>query len=197
MKKRKCFFFIFNGYADWEPALAIASLNKYSDFSIHPFSIDGHIVESMGGLTIQPEKSLAEIIATEIDLLILPGGDAWTQGLNDAIAPLLEKLMRRKGAVAAICDATVFLAKYGYLDSTWHTSNGEQYLLQKISSYNGRHYYEDLPCVVDGNLITANGAGMVEFAIEILRHQKVMDEITIEKLYDLYKSGGVKNRLYQ
>lgn len=197
MKKRKCFFFIFNGYPDWEPSLAIASLNKYSDFSIYPFSIDGAAVESLGGLKIQPERSLDELNVNEIDLLILPGGDAWSQGLNDAIAPLVEKLIARKRTVAAICDATVFLAKHGHLNKIWHTSNGAQYLPQRVPSYTGRHYYEDLPCVVDGNIITANGAGMIEFAIEIFRQQEVMDEVTIEKIYDLYKSGGVKNRLYQ
>ena len=197
MKKRKCFFFIFDGYPDWEASLAIASLNKYSDFSIHPFSVDGHVVESLGGLRISPEKSLAQVMATDIDLLILPGGDAWTQGLNDVIAPLVDKVIRRGSTVAVICDATVFLAKYGYLNSTWHTSNGAQYLPEKVASYKGKLYFEDLPCVVDGNIITANGAGMIEFAIEILRHEKVMDEIMIEKIYDLYKSGGVRNGLYQ
>lgn len=197
MKKRKCFFFVFNGYADWEPALAIAALNKYSDFSIHPFSIDGKAVESLGGLQILPQKSLSDIIATEIDLLILPGGDSWDQGLNDSIVPLIQKLMRRRASIAAICDATVLLAKHGYLDTTWHTSNGMHYLEQKVASYKGKHYFENLPCVVDGNLITANGAGMIEFAIEILRHEEVMDEVTIERVYELYKSGGVQNRLYQ
>ena len=75
MKKRKCYLFIFDGYADWEPALAIACLNRYSDFSIHSFSPDGLMVESMGGIKIQPDFSLSEVNAADVDLLILPGGD--------------------------------------------------------------------------------------------------------------------------
>ena len=197
MKKRKCYLFVFNGYPDWEPALAIASLNKYSDFSIHPFSFDGAVVESMGGIKVQPEFALSQVRSNDIDLLILPGGDAWIKGENEQIAPLVRSVARRKGNIAAICDATVFLAKHGYLDNTWHTSNGANYLPEKVPSYKGKHYFEDLPSVVDGNIITANGAGMVEFAIEIMRQQKVMDEATIDKVYDLYKSGGVNNQLYQ
>jgi hypothetical protein len=70
-------------------------------------------------------------------------------------------------------------------------------LPEKIPSYQGKFWYEDLPCVLDDNIITANGAGMIEFAIEIFRQQQVMDAETLEKVYDLYKSGGVNNRMYQ
>lgn len=197
MKKRKCYLFVFNGYADWEPALAIATLNKYSDFSIHSFSPAGLPVRSMGGIKVQPEASLADVDPKTVDLLILPGGEVWGEGGNEEIAPLVRELARRKKNIAAICDATLFLARHGYLDRTWHTSNGPQYLPGKVPAYKGKHYFENLPCVVDENIITANGAGMIEFTVEILRQQNVIDEITIGKIYDLYKSGGVNNRLYQ
>lgn len=189
--------FVFNGYPDWEPALAIATLNQYSDFSIHSFSVDGRPVRSMGGIEVHPTTSLAGIDPTSVDLLMLPGGDNWNKGGNEEIAPLVKELIRRKKNIAAICDATIFLARHGYLDNVWHTSNGPDYLSEKVLSYKGRQYYEHLPCVVDENIITANGAGMIEFTIEVLRQQKVMDEVTIGKIYDLYKSGGVNNRLYQ
>ena len=197
MKKRKCFLFVFNGYADWEPALAVASLNSYSDFSIHTFSIDGSPVVSMGGIKVQPDKALSDIRQEEIDLLILPGGELWLKGKNREITSLVKSVAERKGNIAAICDATTFLAGLGFLNHTWHTSNGPTYLSEKVPSYKGRHYYEDLPAVVHDNLITANGAGMVEFAVEIFRQQKIFDNTALEKVYDLYKSGGVNNRLYQ
>ena len=197
MKKRKCFLFVFNGYADWEPSLAIASLNSYSDFSVHSFSITGSPVVSMGGLKIQPDLALKNISHDEVDLLILPGGELWIQGGNNDITPLVKAIAARKGNIAAICDATIFLAGLGYLNRTWHTSNGPTYLAEKVPSYKGRHYFEDLPAVVDDNIITANGAGMIEFAIEIFRQQKIFDNATLAKVYELYKSGGVNNTVYQ
>lgn len=197
MKKRKCFLFVFNGYADWEPALAIATLNKFSDFSIHSFSVNGLPIQSMGGIRFQPDSSVNEIDPDSIDLLILPGGDLWKEGGNKEITSLVKSVVNRKGYIAAICDATIFLARLGYLNRVWHTSNGPQYLCEQVASYKGRQYYEDLPAVVDDNIITANGAGMVEFTVEILKQQKVFDAATLEKIYDLYKSGGVNNRLYQ
>lgn len=150
----------------------------------------------MGGIRIQPETSLPQIDPDDIDLLILPGGDSWNNG-NEEIAALVKKVAERKGNIAAICDATVFLARHGYLNRIWHTSNGPEYLSEKLPFYRGRQYYEDLPCVVDENIITANGAGMVEFAIEILKQQKVMDDAALEKIFNLYKSGGVKSQLFQ
>lgn len=189
--------FVFDGYADWEPALAIASLNKYSDFAIKSFSLDGSVAVSMGGLKVQPDLSLADVNAADVDLLILPGGDAWTHGLNEGVAPLLRRVANRGATVAAICDATLLLAKEGYINTVWHTSNGPGYLQAKVRAYTGKHYYEDLPCVVDRNFITANGAGMIEFAIEIMRMHKVLDVVTMEKVYELYKSGGVRNALFQ
>lgn len=197
MKKRKCFLFVFNGYADWEPALAIATLNRFSDFSITSFSIDGLPVQSMGGIKVEPELSLHDIDPSRIDLLILPGGDLWNEGGNNEIIPLVRNIANRRGNIAAICDATIFLARLGYLNRVWHTSNGLHYLREQVASYKGGYYYEDLPAVVDDNIITANGAGMVEFAVEILKQQKIFDATMIEKISDLYKSGGVNNRLYQ
>lgn len=197
MKKRKCFLFIFNGYADWEPALVIATLNTYSNFSIHSFAVDKSPIRSMGNLTVQPDYSVNEVNPDEIDLLILPGGEAWKKGGNKEITPIVKSIASRRGNIAAICDGTLFLASLGYLNQVWHTSNGPEYLTEHVAAYRGKHYYESLPAVVDNNIITANGAGMVEFTIEILRQQKVFDEVMLEKICELYKSGGVKNRLYQ
>src|SRR5687767_12399550 len=143
MKKRKCFLFVFDGYADWEPALAIATLNKHSDFSINSFSVDGLPVRSMGGITIQPDISLSEINPDDIDLLILPGGDRWLEGGNKKITPLVKNVANRRGNIAAICDATTFMAGLGYLNRRWHTSNGPRYLPEKVASYRGQYYYED------------------------------------------------------
>ena len=92
MKKRKCFLFVFNGYADWEPALVIATLNKFSDFSIHSFSVNGLPVRSMGGLKVQPESPVNEIDPDNVDLLILPGGDLWLQGGNREITGLVKSV---------------------------------------------------------------------------------------------------------
>ena len=55
MKKRLCYLFVFDGFADWEPSLVTAGLNTYSDFEIKTFSVDGKNVKSMGNLIVKPD----------------------------------------------------------------------------------------------------------------------------------------------
>jgi len=94
MKTRKCALFLFDGYADWEPALAIAGLRNYGGFSITTFSATSKAVTSMGGLNIIPEKVLNQIEPAEFDLLMLPGGEVWEQGGNLEIIPLLQVFVK-------------------------------------------------------------------------------------------------------
>jgi putative intracellular protease/amidase len=171
MKTRKCFLFVFDGFADWEPAMATAALSQFTDFDVIPFSKDGGSVRSFGNLKVQPDVSLKDVKSDEVDLLILPGGEMWDKGGNMEIRPLLNAVLKRDKIVAAICGATGFLARHGYLDSIRHTSNHLDYYLKQVApDYKGEANYIDLPSVKDGNFITAGGTAPVEFAAEILQH---------------------------
>jgi putative intracellular protease/amidase len=196
MKTRKCALFLFDGYADWEPALAITGLKNYGGFSITSFSANGDVVTSMGGLKIMPEKALDEIEPNEFDLLMLPGGEVWEQGGNKEIIPLLQAFTATDKIIAAICGATVMLASLGILDKIPHTSNGLEYVKQLSPEYKGASFYEEAPCVKAGNIITANGAGMIEFACELYEAFEIADADTLKAVRDLYKSGGMENRLF-
>jgi putative intracellular protease/amidase len=194
MKNRNCYLFVFDGYADWEPALAIAMMNKHTDFAMYTFSVDGNAKQSMGNLSVKPTTSLKDIRTNEIDLLMLPGGDIWESGGNEEVAPLVKEMISKNKTVAAICGATVLLARHGHLDRVNHTSNGLEYLKKISPSYKGAKYYLNQPSVTDGNIITANGAAMIDFAIAIFRKIELADKDTIEKIDDLYKSSGMNNR---
>jgi len=192
MKTRKCALFLFDGYADWEPSLVTTGLNNYSDFSIQSFSIEGKPVTSMGGLIVSPTTSL-EGIGQDFDLLLLPGGNAWETGENQKMLPLIQEAIRGGKTVAAICAATIALADAGILNTIPHTSNEKGYLERHSKHYSGQQYYVETPCVASDNIITANGAGMIEFAHEIYKAVEAFDTPTIESITALYKSGGMIN----
>lgn len=196
MKTRKCAFFIFNGFADWEPALVTAGLNKYSDFSVETFSITGRSVISMGGMVVHPQSALENMKPSGFDLLLLPGGEAWERGENQEIIPLIKDTIKHQKVIAAICAATTILGKMRLLDQIAHTSNALEYLQQIVPSYKGSAFYEMKPCVSSNNIITANGAGMIEFAYEIFRTFQIYDEPTLLAWQELYKSGGMVNKLF-
>jgi putative intracellular protease/amidase len=171
MKKRMCYLFVFEGYADWEPAIVIAGLHKFTDFSVKTFSVDGKPVRSAGNLAVTPEVSMAQVFPNDVDLLILPGGDAWDKGKNSEIQPLLNSILDQNRMVAAICGATGFLGEHGYLDEVRHTSNHlEQYLAKVAPHYKGQSNYVKEHAVKGGNLITANGTASVPFAEIIFEH---------------------------
>jgi putative intracellular protease/amidase len=197
MKNRTCALFLFDGYADWEPALAVAGLNKYSDVAIEAFSVDGRPVASMAGLTVQPQKALSQMRADDIDLLLIPGGDAWEQGsgLKREIGPLVQELRGKQKPVAAICGATILLGELGLLDAVPHTSNGPGYLEAHCPAYRGSAQFQGQPCVSSGGIITANGAAMIEFAGEVYKAFEIFDEPTLAGVQELYKSGGMVNNL--
>lgn len=169
MKKKTCYLFVFNGYADWEPSLAIAGLQKYTDVEVKTFSVDGKAVRSMGNLRVQPDFALHQLDETKIDLLLLPGGDAWESGGNTEIIPLVTKRMRAGRKIAAICAATAFLGNAGFLDHLEHTSNHLKYLENFAPAYRGEDWYINKPAVSGKHLITAAGTAPVEFALEIFK----------------------------
>jgi putative intracellular protease/amidase len=191
MKKRVCYLFVFDGFADWEPALVTSGLNKYSDFEIRTFSVDGKTVSSMGNLEINPGYTLEQIKSTDFQLLLLPGGDKWEEGGNMEIKEFVQTAFNDGKMIAAICAATTFLARVGIFDKVKHTSNGLEYLKKQVPEYGSDKNYLDEPCVTDKNVITANGAAMIEFAREIFDHYKIFNAGELQYWITLYKNAGM------
>ena len=71
---------VFDGYADWEPALAMCEVKKSGRFEVRTVGFGPDVVTSMGGLRVTPDLTLTEVTADGAALLILPGGDMWEQG---------------------------------------------------------------------------------------------------------------------
>jgi putative intracellular protease/amidase len=192
MKKRSCFLFVFNGFADWEPSLVTAGLNTYSDFEIKTFSVDGTSVKSMGNLTIKPDFKLEDVKVSDFDLILLPGGNKWEEGGNTEISELTEDSFNQGKTIGAICAATTFLAKQGLFNTVRHTSNGLEYLKKQVPGYVDEERYINEPCVADKNIITANGAAMIEFAYKIFEHFVMLKKEELVFWLNLYKSGGME-----
>jgi transcriptional regulator GlxA family with amidase domain len=187
MKNRKCYLFVFDGFSDWEPALVSAGLQQFTDFQIVTFSKNGQSVRSMGNIVIQAEASMDKVSATEVDLLLLPGGSPWEKGDNQEIKPLLDAVLEAGKTVAAICGATVFLGQHGYLDNIKHTSNHPDYLKGFAPEYKGMKNYIMRPSVADGNMITASGVSSVEFAEEIFNHFDLLQNEKLAEWFHYFK----------
>ena len=75
--KKKVYFLIFDGLADWEPALALCEINRSGLYDVLAAWFSKKIIRTMGGLFVTPQVTVEEIRMDETSLLILPGGDMW------------------------------------------------------------------------------------------------------------------------
>lgn len=88
--------------------------------------------------------------------------------------------------VAAICGATLGLAKEGALNQIKQTSNDKDFLKMICPTYFGEKLYQDKLALTEKNLITASGIAPIEFSFEVLKLLNVFREKTLESWYNLY-----------
>jgi len=175
MPDRAVYLLVIEGFADWEPAHAVAELRRNGGYRVETVGLTLAPVRSMGGITVLPSKTVSAVDPADVAVFILPGGDRWEQA---SVEPELEAALRRIDAadvpIAAICAATVAISRLGLLRGRRHTSNGLAYLRSHAPAYLEADNYVDAPAVRDRKLITASGLGDVEFARELFEELNVL-----------------------
>lgn len=113
--------------------------------------------------------------------LVLIGGTDWFGPDAAAVLPLVHNAVQCGAVLGAICDASVFLGVHGFLNNVRHTSNNPAFLKEKAGdAYTGEALYQaGAPSVRDGKVVTANGAGFIDFAVNVL---EALDAAPKEKL---------------
>ena len=182
---------VFDGFADWEPAHALAELRRWGKRSVRAVGFTMDPVASMGGLRVVPDLLLAEVRPEDVELLVLPGGDLWESESypRRLLETLIARLLATPTPVAAICGATIAVARAGALNDRRHTSNMPQYLPLHAREYTGAAHYVDAPAVRDRHLITASGLCDVDFAREIFAELRVFSDSDEALWYDMFKHG--------
>lgn len=181
---------VFDGFADWEPAQALAELRRSGKRDVVVVGFDSDPVISMGGLCVLPDRSLPDVSPDQVGLLILPGGDLWESGhyAEPALSVFLRQLETTQTPIAAICGATLALAHAGLLNDRRHTSTvpGD---LNTAPGYSGAAHYVADPAVTDRGVITASGLASVDFAREVLAMLGVFSKADEAQWFNMYKSG--------
>jgi putative intracellular protease/amidase len=175
MPDKAVYLLVVDGFADWEPAHAVAELRRNGNYRVETIGLTRNPVESMGGIHVMPSKILGEVDPSDVAVFILPGGDRWEKEPVEAeLESLLKRLDGRGVPIAAICGATVAVTRIGLLRGRRHTSNGLDYLRSKVPRYAEAANYQDVPAVRDRGLITASGLGDIEFARELFEELGVL-----------------------
>lgn len=182
MRKKNCYLFVFDGFADYETSLAATGIRNSNEYQLKTIGIRKEPVRTMSGMTIipdmdfMPDADLEDIDKENTGMLILPGGTAWEQGKNEAITPLVAHCLLHGIPVAGICGATVFLAELGLLNRTVHTSNSMDWLASMSNIYRGQALYRPAPSVKTEFIITANGTAAVEFAHDVFEALHIAED---------------------
>lgn len=194
MQKRTVLFILISDYADWEPALLAAGLKWgyglwSNDYEVKTVSICEGSVTSIGGFTVMPDYTV-DNVPEEFAAIILVGGTNWHGEEAEKVLPLVKKAVSKKAIVGAICDASLFLAKNGFLNDISHTFIDVSVLTNETKGiYFGEKYFENKQSVRGGNIITAKPTGYVEFARDVLLALNVASENKINTFYTICKTG--------
>ena len=190
------YVYVLDTLADWEAGHIIAELNSGRFFKkdappvlLKTVGISKEPVKTMGGLTILPDCTIADIVVSEKSVLLLPGANTWSEATHGAIIEKAGELLSVGAAVCAICGATAALAGAGLLDKRPHTSNGPGFLEMVSPSYKGQGFYIDQPSVADNNLITAGSTAALFWAKQIIEYLGVFRADTLEAWYAYYSTG--------
>lgn len=190
MPNKAVYLLVFDGFADWEPAHAVAELRRNGQYRVEAVGVTRDAVTSMGGLAVVPSRTVAEVDPADVAVFILPGGDRWeTAPMESAIEALLKRLDEQRVPIAAICGATVGISKIGVVRGRRHTSNGLRYLQSHVADYTDAAHYVDAPAVRDRGLITASGLADVEFAREIFEELGVLSESDRALWAQIFRTG--------
>ena len=186
-------------FADWEaaflaPALRCGTMPGREGFcDVKYMTPDGAPVQSLGGLRVTPDYAAADGLPAECAGLILAGGMSWDASEAEKIVPAVAEALRRGLVVGAICNAASFLAAHGFLNEVRHTGNTVE-MLQKWGRdhYTGTARFEEKQAVRDGNIVTANGSGYLEFTRECLLALSADTPEAVAASYAFNKNGFYK-----
>ncbi|PKN05673.1 MAG: hypothetical protein CVU74_00495 [Deltaproteobacteria bacterium HGW-Deltaproteobacteria-9] len=194
MLLQKAYLLIFDGLADWEPALALCEIKKSGKYNVVTVGFSESPVITMGGYKVSPDIIADAANPEEAAIFIMPGGEMWEQGPNEDLIKLLHQLHAKGTIIAAICGATLEIARAGLMHGVLHTSNSQGYLKAMLPGYRDDDFYVDRLAVTDKNIITASGLGSVEFACEIVRLLNIYSREETQELHEMFKHGVIPAR---
>jgi putative intracellular protease/amidase len=193
MQTRAIHLFVFDTMADWEAAFAIAGIQNPQfqqapgRFRVVTVAVNREPITTAGGVRILPDATFKEISASRSGMLILPGGEQWERGGNSEAITKTREFIAACVPVAAICAATLALARAGLLDNRFHTSNAREYLVS--NRYRGGRFYREVPAISDQGVITASGVAPIEFAREIFQTLGLYGPCMLDAWFALFKYG--------
>ena len=180
--------YAFDTMADWEYAyvttvLQMAARGGDDRYRLVVAGAAGEPVTTLGGLRVLPETTLGDLDESDIDLLLLPGGNTWLDGDHSSALALASRLLDSDRQVAGICGATRALARAGLMEHRAHVVDADA----DEPDYPGSAARVHASIAHDGPLITAIGEAPLEFSRAVFMALDLDDQAGIDTWYALFK----------
>jgi len=190
---KEVLLFLTDHWADWEAGHAIAGISMTEQYVVKTIAVDKQPKVSIGGMRAEIDYAIADYQNFDnLAMLILTGSFSWGENRYDEIAAFVRDAHNRSIPIAAICGATIFLAKHGFLNSVKHTGDELEYfqeMLENEEGYKGEEYFTVSQVINDGGFITANETAALEFAREIFYVLKTDTDEEINSWYEKQRCG--------
>ncbi|BDY13857.1 DJ-1 family glyoxalase III [Hydrogenimonas cancrithermarum] len=158
-------------------AVSLIDVMRRGGIEVVVAGVNEDLVTGANGITVKADTDIKNVIADELDMIVLPGGWGGTHVLaeNETVQQLLRDMQAKEKIVGAICAAPFALKQAGVLSEhyTCYPSVEEQI---------GKEGYTDSEkVVIDGNVMTSRGPGTaICFGLAIVR--KLVGEETYQQL---------------
>jgi len=180
-------------WADWEACHAIVGISFAEQYVVKTIGINKQPKVSVGGMRAEIDYSIEEYQNFDnLAMVILTGSFSWGENRYDEIAGFVKAANKNGAPIAAICGATIFLAKHGFLNNIKHTGDELGYfeeMLENEECYKGQEHFSVAQVINDGGFITANETAALEFAREIFCTLKTDTDEEINLWYEKHKHG--------
>lgn len=148
------YMFLANGFEETE-AIGCLDVLRRAELDVKTVGTDGSRVTGSHGITVVADIEMKDVNKDEMEGVILPGGMPGTLNLqaNEAVIDAVKFCAENGKLIAAICAAPMIFGELGLLkDKMAVCYPGFEEHLKGAS-------VEDAFVAIDGNVITARGAG--------------------------------------
>ena len=177
------YVFLADGFEEIE-ALAPVDILRRAELEVKTVGVGGKIITGSHGISVVADMEEKDVTTDDMDMMILPGGMPGTLNLERSpiVTACAEYCARNNIYLAAICAAPSILGHMGLLKEK------EAICFPGFEGQlNGARISEKHVCV-DGNIITAKGAGVaLEFAltlVEALKGEQTANDLRAAILYE-------------
>lgn len=158
------YVFLANGFEEVEALTPVDYLRR-CELDVKTVGIQGKMVRGSHGITLIADMTFYDVNLEEAQMIVLPGGLPGTTNLEGSrrLHEVIDYCVEKEIPVGAICAAPSILGHKGLLKG--RTATCASGFEQELEGAN----VTGAPVEVDGNFITARGAGVAnEFAFALV-----------------------------